>query len=1074
MARLLIDGPNVLWRALSVGRDPEGIDCADPDDPAQKIRVASAGYGFENVLQMMSAGLARFGMTPKDMVWCWEGRYPTKVRTNKVKSGPPYKGTRGKRVPRAYTEFRDCQEQVQTFFKDLGAAFCVQDEIEADDVLTYLALNAEEPVVVFSHDGDLTRLVGTNPKGFPVSVGNNDDLNHNPYGPFPNDLITLYKALVGDSGDNIKGAKGFGKKTWLEALFKYGVEGLSRIEQLIVARQIPKLNEQAEECKILRLIVNYEQDVYNSHTLALLYPQEVNTARAPLVWTYGMVRDLGSNEDRRYEQWYGRRTLVHAGNYKAAITTAKQQVRDFVALDLETTTNTDSDEWVEARRTRDSDAGIDVLGSEIVSCGLTFGDNLQHTLYLTHRHLPEPGIEPITLSQLGGAIVALTKGRRVLCHNAGGFELPVLRKHFEFPGDWQGFLPDVHCTKILANYANENLPSGLKPSAKTYFDYDQQTFMEVTGGKKMDELTASHVFRYGTDDTVVTAALYNHLSFLCQTEGSWQAYNVVEQRPMYLQAVAFLEGARFSLERMREIEREDDVAWKKAWEVLRAFLIESGWAGTAPPSYTTEITAAEIKEAYEIVHGRPLETQVRTPAKLMALVDSEGAHTFAELLGHLLGGDAQPFTDHVRLHFKGEPELNLNSPKQIARLLYETLKLPVRLRGDLTETMIHRDLTEGNPATNELAVQLALHYDKGGEHPEVLRALLALKTVETRRKMFYGPYRHAAHWQRQPELWIHASFNQCATVTRRYSCSGPNLQQLPKKGEGLRFREVLLPHHDDAVIVSMDFTGQELRLMAEDSQDPVMLACYVGDALKDMHTLTAAGISKRIWGEAVSYETLIAMVDQDDPKSKALRALGKKLNFTVQYGAMARKVGLTLMVEEDVAQAMLDSRAAIFKVSEEWKERYTEQCKKRGYATTRLGARRHLREAFAADFRTASKAERQGPNFRIQGSGAEMTKLAMGAMWDCNLFSRFDAVPIGPVHDEYVASVAIKDLVPFLQEMHACMTQPYGGMKVPVVSSISFGPSFGEQIEIGEEPTEEAINKGLSQMREMREERLAA
>lgn len=1063
--RIFIDTPSILWAGMMAGKDREGFEAVNPDDPDKKVWVNTAAYGFENTLTSISAFLDRHALAPKDVVFCREGMRPTQSRRSRVKS-INYKGGRGKRPLRAYEEYSAAQELLVDFFKELGSSFCIQNEVEGDDICAYLCSKVEDDAIVFTRDGDLARLVGTNPKGFKISVGNNDWMNANPYGPFPNDLITLYKALVGDTNDSIPGVRGLGDGTFLKLLGKYGVDGLYQIEKLIVERKLAALNEQADGCRMLKQIVDAEEQAINSYTLALLYPGDVNTPRNPLEWTFGMVRDLRETDDHRFKKWYGTRVLVHGGNFKEVVNWARRQRTDWVSLDLETTTPPESDEWLEARKTRDQeDKGVDVYASEIVSCGLTFGDNQQHTLYLTHRHLPEAGVQQLTLAQLTGAIQHLTRGRQVVCHNAGGFELPVLRNHVAFEGDQLGFLPNVHCTKLMANYVNENKPSGLKPSAKAYLGYDQQTYQEVTGGKKMDELTASHVFHYGTDDTIVTSALYNHFTLQLMLEDTWEVYKEVEIEPMYLQAVAFLEGVPISLERMRELEQADDARFATAWAVLRDYLIEAGWPGTKLPEYSIDSSAADFKEAFEIVNGTELDTKVRKLDRLAEAMEEQGDGTMAQMLRRLADGDAHHFNEYVRAHFKGEPQINLNSYKQLQRLMYESLALPVRVRKPPTEAMLAKGIYEGSAQTDELAINLALHFDKGGKRPDVLEALLDLKSVETRRKLYYRPYPGMPHWKHGGDTIIHASFNQCATVTRRYSCSGPNLQQLPKKDEGLVFREIILPHHKDAVVVSMDFSGQELRLMAEESRDPVMLACYVGENLKDMHSLTAASISAMAAGRRVTYEQVYEGDDAGDPFFKKLRALGKKLNFTVQYGAMAKKVGYTLLVEEEVAEQMLEARSALFHVSEQWKKDYIEQCRAQGYATTRLGARRHLRDAFDSDdFMVAGKAERQGPNFKIQGSGAEQTKLAMAQMWRDRIFEKFDAVPYGPVHDEYVASCAVADLVPFIQEMHACMVRPYAGMTVPIISSISFGPNFGQQIEIGEQPVESAINKGLEKL----------
>ncbi|MFI3186042.1 MAG: DNA polymerase, partial [Methylococcaceae bacterium] len=127
----------------------------------------------------------------------------------------------------------------------------------------------------------------------------------------------------------------------------------------------------------------------------------------------------------------------------------------------------------------------------------------------------------------------------------------------------------------------------------------------------------------------------------------------------------------------------------------------------------------------------------------------------------------------------------------------------------------------------------------------------------------------------------------------------------------------------------------------------------------------------------------------------------------------------------------------------------------------------HLHDALeSSDSYEASKAERQAVNFKVQSSSAEMTKLAEGRMWKERLEQRFDCQIYFPVHDEVVASCAVEDLVEFIPAMHRCMVAKYATMQVPIASSISIGRSFGEQLEIGNEPTREAIEEGLNKLAE--------
>ncbi len=202
---------------------------------------------------------------------------------------------------------------------------------------------------------------------------------------------------------------------------------------------------------------------------------------------------------------------------------------------------------------------------------------------------------------------------------------------------------------------------------------------------------------------------------------------------------------------------------------------------------------------------------------------------------------------------------------------------------------------------------------------------------------------------------------------------------------------------------------------------------------------------------------------------KEFRSLGKKVNFTALYGAMAEKVSATLMVSVQDAQDFLDARAEAFRVAEAWKEDIiVRTAHDLGYVRSRLGAKRHLAPLLDSKERyISSKAERQASNFRIQGSAAEMTKLAEGRIWRSGILDRYDATVIGPIHDEIVASVAVKDLYPFLKEMHACMVEPYADMQIAVESSIEFGPNMQDLVEIGMRPTDEAITEGLRKLKEM-------
>ena len=1139
------DMASVIWTCLRAGKDKESITV---NHNGKNIVVNSADYGYENAVNHMIFVIDTWKLAPKDCILVFEGR-DSKKRRCMIDTG--YKSKRdADKPPEMYIQYNLLKERLMQVFKDLGSIIVTQDFVEGDDVLGWLAKNIEEDFVVSTNDNDLVVLNGVNEYGAKCMVAVNGEVGLNKYGEFDFALVTLYKSLVGDSSDNVKGCPGFGSTAFLNVIARYGEDGAYELMHLIRDGKRDTLAELAKEneCKYLQRIVDFWEDVVKSYRVVLVHTEWVNTVRQPVVWTPGMVQ--AGCPDTRLQKWQGVNRLVTSANFADRLERLKHELKgvDSVAFDIETSTPEDSDDWLEAQGNPD---GVDVFGSYLVGFSITFGKNNQYTYYVTVKHRDS---ENITMSQ-AREMIESTFGRRILIQNTS-FELPVLvqaededgslwKDHWAKYGE-RGFIPGIRDTLFEGSYVNENVKLGLKFRSGYHLGYDQASFQDTTrktgpvgslppGGRivkswvetvegmpdvemhtkqyKMHELTAREVFKYGADDTIVTAALGNFYNLIMQLEHSWKVYEDVELDAAYQHAHNFVQGVDFSLAKMKELEALDRATFDEAWGLVRGFLIDAGWEGTVPPKYDANITAKQIKEAYAIVMGvgdeeeddeeagedddeassyhapveveKPkdpiLSSRVRTPAKFVPLLEAEGHDEFAAMLAGCLAGEGERFTKYVLAQFKGEPRFKMSN-KMMCKLLYETMGLPIRVRNKATAAMKARGQKEGNPKADALAVAYALR-DATPDQVKVLESLKLMQMVQTRQSLYYNKYPYLMHWK---DGRIHSSHNQCATNTRRASSSGPNLQQLPKhakiEGQPARFRETFIPHRPDAVIVSMDFVAQELRVIADYSQDANMLACFVGDNLKDMHCLTGAGImAKEEAGLLKSYIDVLAVRPEDtteaqyqafiamergdkeqQAKYKLYRALGKKVNFTTEYGAAAPKLAATMLIDEDTAQSYIDAREDAFPRAKEWKLEVIDEAKTYGFVKTMLGAPRHLAALLNSDDRyIASKAERQAVNTKIQGSSAEMTKKAEGRMWRAGVFTDFDSVCLGPIHDEVVASMLIKDLAVLLPLMHKCMVEQYAAMGVPVKSSISFGKSFGSQIEVGDEPTAAAIEEGL-------------
>jgi 5'-3' exonuclease len=1190
MKRAIVDLSSVIWTGLLAGKDVEFGKKVMHND--KEVLINSAAFGYDNCMNHLVKVLDDLNIPPRQFIFVMEGK---NSKQNRLTLHPAYKGGRDK-VPEQYVEFNLCKEMVMQAFLNVGAQVCWQDGgVEADDVIGYLAQNLDGERWCVSGDKDIAVVVDP---ANGINHLRNGVVNQNPFGDFPHRWINAYIALVGDSSDKIPGARGFGAKAMEMMLIAFGDDGLELMDGLIRAKELMKLEEDVVTLKELQKVIDDQDGVYMSYELARLQTEKVNTMKRPLEWRAGMVKPRPQCEDERLRKHAGVNRIVSAENYDEAMKFAANQINrsPYVSLDIETSTPQESDDWLESRDKADR---VDVFGSELTSLQMTFGPNMQYTMYLPYDNVEVVGCTNLTMEQVAAFVDLVPRHMVTLIQNVA-FELPVC--YMSWGQMWandplyHGFLRNVRDTKIMSSYVDENRLSGLKQNSKLLLDYEQvsyehattrdelrsewngigkelQTYMEpiledteemeevITGytelvpngtfnddgdegmsskpiknmvpkmkhigdiehvmvQRKMNQLTAAEVFDYGCDDTICTAAVANHYMVIMELEKSWSIFEEVETYPAYLTALSYVQGTAFSLESMAAQEKDDDAAYEKARPVLMDYLVKIGFEGTRF-NKVVELTPAEIKRAVFDVTGQTLVTMVRTPSKLAKLI-ADIEHGSADLLSVLVSQDSiDEINALMEANFTGEPELDLASPKQMKALLYDFMGIPIKVINDITPTeklkqpaldmavrkfkqiragtssLVMSDdemkLMRQKAKTDDTAIDFALAFDTDvldDDARTALKAIGVMKKVMTRRSLFYKNYWKGLHWK---DRRMHANVNQCAAVTRRYSMSDQNLQQLPKKGEAVRFRGHFKPHHKLAVIASEDFIGQELRLAADVSQDKNMLACYVGEHLKDIHSITAAGALKLKWGAKLveglfeqygptlardtegTYElfvTIRALGKSVEVGKRAddLRKDAKNVNFGAQNGAKAVKLSETLVMLLPDAQLFLDARDRMFPDVDRTASRIADEAKRVGYATTLMGARRHLRDAMLSDERgAADRAARQAWNYKIQGSAGEMTKLAMSRLWLSNVYFKYDARFIAPIHDELVSSVHRDHAVDFLREKHWCMTQPYSTMKVPILGSISLGPDFADQTECGDDFIEANIVAALNDIFEMQE-----
>lgn len=435
--RLIVDLSSVLWTCLLVGKDTEfGHEVEWTPEGAekpQKFWVNSAQHGYDNVINHFVSVLNRLDLAPMDMIIVVEGLHSKGMRQAIL---PQYKAKRD-RPDDAYTEFQKLRELIVNLFTSLGAIAVTQDGVEADDVIAYLAANLEGKKVIDSNDGDICALISdhtTTTQGVSVWKQSKAELyTENPYcgGAFGCKHILLMKSIVGDSGDKIPGAKGFGEKTWLDFLVNYDDESMDLFLDLLERKQLDKLAEDVPDFKPLQKIIDNADTVYKSYACAKLYPNLVNTVRRPLVWTPGMVKPRHTIEDERVKHWSGQVRLVHAGNYKQAMDWMAEHVQaaPFISFDIETSANDTAEQWLENAKTKSNESkdaeGVDVFGAELTSFSLTFGRNMQYTIFVTVDHVETDKIKNITKAQAKAMLESLPKSKVKAIQNKS-FELPIV------------------------------------------------------------------------------------------------------------------------------------------------------------------------------------------------------------------------------------------------------------------------------------------------------------------------------------------------------------------------------------------------------------------------------------------------------------------------------------------------------------------------------------------------------------------------------------------------------------------------------------------------------------------------
>ena len=408
------------------------------------------------------------------------------------------------------------------------------------------------------------------------------------------------------------------------------------------------------------------------------------------------------------------------------------------------------------------------------------------------------------------------------------------------------------------------------------------------------------------------------------------------------------------------------------------------------------LEARELVDLYERIE-RPL-------VPVLAKMEDAGVRIdvkFLEDLGQELGDECRRLVGEIQGH-AGE-QFNVNSTPQLRHILFDKLGLtPVKK-------------TKTGASTDADSLQKLAE-----EHP-IVEALLRYREVEKLR----STYADALPPLVQADGRIHATFNQLATTTGRISSEAPNLQNVPvRTSTGRELRKAFVAD-EGCGLLTADYSQIELRVLAHLADDPGLIEAFERGA--DIHTTTAARV----------FDVAEEKVDTFQ------RRFAKVVNYGLAYGMEAYGLGQRLDIPTDQAREILDAYFAAFPNIAAYMTETVRDAKACGYTATLFGRRRQLPELSSDNFRIRQMGERMAQNAPVQGSAADIFKLAMIDLDHALTSGAFTSRMVLTVHDELVLEVPMDERERVTDVVRATM-EHVTELRVPLVVDIGFGTTWAD------------------------------
>ena len=943
--------------------------------------------------------------------------------------------------------------------KDLLKAYRIPilqaDGYEADDVIGTLAEKAGSIGVetyMLTPDKDYGQLVRDNVFIYrPRHGGGYETMGPKEvcekYGiPSPMAVIDLL-ALMGDSADNFPGCPGVGEKTAVKLINEFGsIEKLIERSSEIKGKLREKVEEHVDDIKMSYFLATIKTDVpieLDMESLKLVEPNEDELGKLLLELEMKSFADRVLKKSQKPQKVANQQLDLFAEfapdgqetTENSSFETLKTTPHNYKLVDNQEDLKKLCDYFLTNKiLSLDTETtSTSAIDAELV--GLSFAVKEFEAFYVPIPANREEALQIVNIFKPVYENPEILKVGQNL-----KYDLEVLRNYgIELKGKmWD--------TMIAHYLIQPELRHGIDYMAETILKYQKIHTEELIGKKGKNQLTMrdlspQRVYEYACEDADIALRLKNNLELELRNKECEQLFYNIEMPLMQvlaemeingvcIDATSLKETSKIFSNRLKEAEKDIyEIAGeefnisspKQVGDILfgKLKIIDNPKKTKSWQYVTNEKELEEIKESHSIV-GKILEyrklnsiltertkkkTAINQMPDLFGFIGEQDDNNNSSKQSHLEVSKQMNQLEKEIYELAGE-KFKIMSPKQVGTILFDKMKIIDNPKK--TETWQY--------VTNEEILQ-----QLKGKH-EIVEKILNYRETEK----LMGTYVDALPTLVNKKTGhIHTSFNQTVTATGRLSSSDPNLQNIPVRGEdGKEIRKVFVPE-PGCLFFSADYSQIELRVMAHLSGDENMINVFKEG--KDLHAATAATI----------YKKSIDEVTRDE------RTKSKRANFGIIYGITVFGLSERLDISRDESKQLIDGFFQTFPKVKDYMDNAIEEARQKGFVETLFGRRRYLKDINSHNATVRGFAERNAINAPIQGTAADIIKVAM-----IQIFQRFKAENIKSkmilqVHDELNFSVypdekeKVKRIV--IEEMQKAIE-----MKVPLIADCGFGNNWLE------------------------------